>query len=218
MEKDNISCSQFVLVHGACHGSWCWYKVATQLRSAGHRVATVDLGGSGINPKQLDEIPTLSGYVEPLMEFMAALPSEEKVVLVGHSYGGISISVAAERFPKNVLAAVYVAGFMPAPGFNLLEFNQQDLSLAMLLRRPFPIYRDEKSLKEATLTEENYGSIRRRIYAVSKGDMIITEEIQKEIIENYPPHDVKEISGSDHMVMLSKPQELSSLILQAAIN
>lgn len=85
----------------------------------------------------------------------------------------------------------------------------------MLLRRPFPIYRDEESLKEATLTEENYGSIR-RIYAVSKGDIIITEEIQKGFIENYPPHDVKEISGSDHMVMFSKPQELSSL-LQAAI-
>lgn len=145
MEKDNISCSLFVLVHGACHGSWCWYKVATLLRSAGHRVATVDLGGSGIHPKQLDEIPTLSGYVEPLMEFMAALPSEEKVVLVGHSYGGIVISVAAERFPKNVLAAVYVAAFMPAPGFNLLELHQQVRSILQLTYLGFCITIDQLS-------------------------------------------------------------------------
>ncbi|RVW57637.1 Salicylic acid-binding protein 2 [Vitis vinifera] len=37
----------FVLVHGACHGAWCWYKVATLLRSAGHRVTALDLAAAG---------------------------------------------------------------------------------------------------------------------------------------------------------------------------
>lgn len=70
-------------------------------------------------------------------------------------------------------------------------------------------------MKEVALTEENYGSVR-RVYIVSKGDIIITKEIQKTIIENYPPHDVKEISGSDHTVMFSKPQHLSSLLQSIA--
>lgn len=61
------------------------------------------------------------------MEFMAALHPEEKVVLVGHSYGGIVISVAAERFPKKVAAAVYVAAFMPKPGFDIIQLNKQVL-------------------------------------------------------------------------------------------
>lgn len=66
-------------------------------------------------------------------------------------------------------------------------------------------------MKEATLSEDNYGSVS-RVYIVSKGDVTITEEIQKGFMENYPPHDVKEILDSDHMVMFSKPQELSSLL------
>ncbi|KAK9938994.1 hypothetical protein M0R45_015704 [Rubus argutus] len=35
----------FVLVHGAGHGAWCWYKIATLLTAAGHNVTTLDLFG-----------------------------------------------------------------------------------------------------------------------------------------------------------------------------
>jgi hypothetical protein len=31
-----------VLVHGLCHGAWCWYKAATALESAGHRVTALE--------------------------------------------------------------------------------------------------------------------------------------------------------------------------------
>lgn len=61
------------------------------------------------------------------------------------------------------------------------------------------------------LSEENYGSVR-RVYIVSKVDLIISEELQKGYIEDYPPHDVKEIVDSDHMAMFSKPKELSSIL------
>ncbi|KAM7498052.1 hypothetical protein LguiA_022466 [Lonicera macranthoides] len=120
--------SHFVLVHGCCHGAWCWYKVATILSSDGHRVTAVDLGASGINPKQLDDIPTISGYLQPLMELMAALPPDEKVVLVGHSMGGIVISAAMEKFPDKVAVGIYVTAFMPDPEFNILDFNQKYFS------------------------------------------------------------------------------------------
>ncbi|GAY32026.1 hypothetical protein CUMW_273150 [Citrus unshiu] len=32
----------FVLVHGACLGAWCWYKVLTLLKLAGHHFGSVD--------------------------------------------------------------------------------------------------------------------------------------------------------------------------------
>jgi alpha-beta hydrolase superfamily lysophospholipase len=38
---------EFLLVHGACHGAWCWEEVAGRLRARGHRVAAVDLPGHG---------------------------------------------------------------------------------------------------------------------------------------------------------------------------
>jgi hypothetical protein len=37
----------FVLVHGECHGGWCWNKLTLVLRAAGHRVFTPTLTGLG---------------------------------------------------------------------------------------------------------------------------------------------------------------------------
>lgn len=116
----------FVLVHGICHGAWCWYKVAALLKSSGHRVSPLDLGGSGINPKKISELTSMSDYAQPLMEFMASLPEEEVVVLVGHSFGGISISLAMEKYPDKILAGVYITAFMPnhdsPPATRVQEF------------------------------------------------------------------------------------------------
>ncbi|CAL1380525.1 unnamed protein product [Linum trigynum] len=110
----------FVLVHGAAHGAWCWYKLIPLLKSSGHRVTALDLGASGANPNRLDEIITISDYARPLMEFMASLPEDDddgKVILVGHSFGGYVISMVMERFPEKVLVAVFVTAEMP----NLVE-------------------------------------------------------------------------------------------------
>ncbi|GLT66220.1 hypothetical protein SLA2020_385990 [Shorea laevis] len=104
---------RFVLVHGLCHGAWSWYKTIPLLKSSGHRVTALDLSASGINPKQLNEVSSMSDYVQPLMERMASLPEEEKVILVGHSYGGLGISLAMEKFPKKISAAVFVTALMP---------------------------------------------------------------------------------------------------------
>ncbi|GLT39049.1 hypothetical protein SLA2020_132570 [Shorea laevis] len=82
-----MSKKHFVLVHGACHGAWCWYKVAYLLKSAGNKVTALDLAASGIHSKQVHELRSLSDHFEPLMEFMASLRPEEKVILVGHSMG-----------------------------------------------------------------------------------------------------------------------------------
>ncbi|CAN1225239.1 Methylesterase 10 [Linum grandiflorum] len=106
--------NHFVLVHGTGHGAWCWYKLVTLLKSSGHQVTALDLGGSGIDSRRLDEVSSISDYVSPLIEFMASLGEQDKVVLVGHSFGGISISLAIERFPTKVLAAVFVTAIMPS--------------------------------------------------------------------------------------------------------
>ena len=74
---------------------------------------SLDLGASGINSKKTSELASLSDYAQPLIEFMPSLPQEGKVVLVGHSYGGIIISLAMESYPKQVLAGVYLTAFMP---------------------------------------------------------------------------------------------------------
>ncbi|XP_019185377.1 PREDICTED: methylesterase 10 [Ipomoea nil] len=111
MEGNNKK--HIVLVHGICHGAWCWYKVVTLLRLSGHRVTALDLGACGVHPRQLKEIATAADYVQPLMELLGNLPRDEKVVLVGHSYGGLPISLAMQSFPNKILVAVFLAAYMP---------------------------------------------------------------------------------------------------------
>ncbi|CAI0553892.1 unnamed protein product [Linum tenue] len=105
----------FVLVHGACHGAWCWYKVVPLLTQAGYKVTALDLAASGIHPKQVTELGSVSDYLAPLMELMTSLTGEEeKVILVGHSMGGVGISAAMEKFAEKVAVAVFEAAMMPA--------------------------------------------------------------------------------------------------------
>ncbi|KAG5535716.1 hypothetical protein RHGRI_023468 [Rhododendron griersonianum] len=230
----------FVLVHGACHGPWCWYKVATELRAAGHRVTALDMAASGVHPKQVDELRSMSDYVQPLMEFMESLPSDDRVVLVGHSAGGVSISVAMERYPNKINEAYlqefeswmdsqhqFLQGLDKPPtsillGPKYLEselYNlspPEDLTLATSLVRPHPLFQDEpKLLKDTALTKENYGSVR-RVYVLIEEDKVVKESLQRWMIENNPADEVRVIPGSDHMVMFSKPKELIKCLLGLA--
>ncbi|CAH2076333.1 unnamed protein product [Thlaspi arvense] len=104
---------QYVLVHGGCHGAWCWYKVKPVLENSGHRVTVVDLTACGVNMSKVEEIQTLEDYAKPLLEVLESFGSEDKVILVAHSLGGASISLAADMFHRKISVAVFVTSFMP---------------------------------------------------------------------------------------------------------
>ncbi|KAL3649405.1 hypothetical protein CASFOL_005808 [Castilleja foliolosa] len=112
-EKSNEK-KHLVLVHGFGLGAWCWYKLVSLLTTQGpHRVTALDLAGCGVHPKQLHQISSISDYIEPLTDFLSALPEDEKAILVGHSYGGIPVALAMEKFPEKISGAVFVTAFMP---------------------------------------------------------------------------------------------------------
>lgn len=91
----------------------------------------------------------------------------------------------------------------------------QDLALATTLVRPLYLYTDEDMSKELILSQNNYGSVN-RVFIISNEDKVVTREIQEWMIEMNPTDEVKEIEGSDHMVMMSKPVELFIHLLHIA--
>ncbi|XP_078160781.1 polyneuridine aldehyde esterase-like [Carex rostrata] len=126
MEAKNNN-KHFVLVHGMCHGAWCWYKLATLLEQAGHRVTAPDLSASGMNHRKIEEVESFADYCQPLLDAIAAIPEEEKVVLVGHSLGGFVIALAMETFPEKVSVAVFVTAVMPSEMLSISKIEEEYL-------------------------------------------------------------------------------------------
>jgi pimeloyl-ACP methyl ester carboxylesterase len=110
--------STFVLVHGAWHGAWCWYRIVPRLAQAGHTVLAPDLPSLGSDRTPIKDV-TLAGWAESIGALIEA--ATEPVVLVGHSRGGIVISSVAERLPERIARLVYVAAFLLRDGETLLS-------------------------------------------------------------------------------------------------
>ncbi|WP_129793913.1 alpha/beta fold hydrolase [Sphingosinicella sp. CPCC 101087] len=100
-----------VLVHGAFAESSSWNDVITSLKGKGHRVI------AAANP-----LRSVSGDSAEIASIVRAI--EGPVILVGHSYGGVVITEAAEG-AANVRALVYVAAFLPEPGESSLGLSTQ---------------------------------------------------------------------------------------------
>ena len=104
-----------VLVAGAWHGAWCWQRVLPALERAGHAAVPVPLTGVGERAHQLSPEVTLATHVE---DVVMAVRAEEcrGAVLVGHSYGGLVVTGAADRLGEEVGRLVYVDAVVPTPG------------------------------------------------------------------------------------------------------
>jgi pimeloyl-ACP methyl ester carboxylesterase len=108
----------FVLVHGAWHGGWCWYKMVARLEARGHRVLAPDLPGHG-RDRSLAGPATLADYVRRIADILAAEPAP--VVLVGHSMGGAVITGAAETVPDKVEKLVYLSAVLDTSGRSMMD-------------------------------------------------------------------------------------------------
>jgi pimeloyl-ACP methyl ester carboxylesterase len=149
----------FVLVHGAWHGAWCWFKVVPLLQEGGHRVIAIDLPSHGID-RTLTRDVSLRAYAERVCEVLDTC--EDPVILAGHSMGGLVISSAAEMRPSKIAKLVYVAAFLLRDGQILLDAAQADTRSQVL---PNVVFNEGRSA--ATLRDE---SIRSVFYADCKDD------------------------------------------------
>lgn len=105
--------TRFVLVHGACHGAWCWSAVEAALRRRGHETVAIDLPCRGEDSTPAREA-TLAGFAERVARAM-----EQPSVLVGHSFAGFPITAAAALVPGRIEQLVYLAAYVPEPGRSL---------------------------------------------------------------------------------------------------
>lgn len=113
----------FVLVHGAFQDASGWDSVIAALEADGHTAVAVQLPAHGDDAAPGEQ--TLTAYRDAVIEVVEA--QAEPVILVGHSFGGITISNVAEAIPARIEAVVYLAAYLPQSGDSLQTLSAQDV-------------------------------------------------------------------------------------------
>jgi pimeloyl-ACP methyl ester carboxylesterase len=144
----------YVLVHGAWHTGELLEATAAPIRAADHEVHLPTLAGN--RPGDLKSVG-LEEAIQSLVDFFTTHDIRD-AVLVGHSYGGMIITGAADRLPTRIRRLVYWNAFVPNNGESLndmvppayvalfAQLEQADGSVTL----PFAIWR-EAFINDASL-------------------------------------------------------------------
>lgn len=145
------------------HSASCFDKKLIPIfRKNNYKTITFDLPGCGDDNTDIDKI-NLELYVNYTINIINENINEnEKVVLVGHSLGGLTISKVADIIPDKIERLIYIAAIIPENNKKLL--------------RPQPI----KPVNEIVLLSENFNKIP-KLYISTLSDNMVTLDQQKKL-------------------------------------
>ncbi|MEU8775823.1 alpha/beta hydrolase [Streptomyces sp. NPDC048606] len=210
----------FVLIHGAEDGAWSWHLVEAALRERGHDVVAVDL------PSE-DESATYSEYADAVVE---AVGDRTDLVVAGHSLGGFTAPIVAERTGADLI--VFVSGMIPRPGETPNEW-WQNTGHNDLVYEPAEgedenaqFYHDvppelaAEALRRARIQQqtpmdrvwplETWPSIPSRVL-IGRDDRFMPEEWSRQVAKDRLGIEADAIDGG-HCLPLSRPQEVADVL------
>jgi pimeloyl-ACP methyl ester carboxylesterase len=217
-----------VLVHGLFADGSCWSEVITRLQAAGLNATAVQ------NP-----LTTLPEAVASAQRVLAR--QDGPTVLVGHSFSGMIVTEAGMH--PNVSALVYVAARAPdasedyaalakkyptppASAGIIFDGDEGRLSEEAFLRdfagdlpeaKARVLYAVQEPFRKALLTGRTTQAAWRSkpsFYAVSTEDRTINPDLERFMAKRMGAKTI-EVRAS-HVSMISHPDEISNLILEAA--
>ena len=217
-----------VFVHGLWADGSCWNKVISPLVDKGYKVISV-------------QNPTTSLEDDVAATKRAIDRADGDVVLVGHSWGG-SVITEAGADPR-VKALVYIAAFAPDKGETAASLGQtaaptilpgfiQNANGYLTLSREgvAKAFAGDLSPKEQDLVyavqepafQKVFGDVgvnaawktKPSWYVVASEDNAINPELEKRMAKR--ANSKTTILKSSHVAMLSKPNEVLDVILDAA--
>src|SRR3984893_11565012 len=109
----------FVLVHGAWHGGFCWAAIINELGKHGDHAYAVDLPGNNANPLDRAKV-TLQIYVDSVVRSIEERQLRN-VVLAGHSMAGLVIPGVVAKIPDRIKRAVFVSAMVPENGKPIFD-------------------------------------------------------------------------------------------------
>ncbi|MFC4536383.1 alpha/beta fold hydrolase [Sphaerisporangium dianthi] len=216
----------FVLIPGMCHGGWCFEELTGGLRAQGHAVYPLTLTGLSERSHLLHGGVNLDTHIQDVTGVLAA-ENIQDAVLVGHSYGGMVITGAADRAPERVKALVYLDAMVPEPGdstWSLVSDQERrwymDVVETGYAVRPLPFFDPRAtphplaSLLQPLKLTSDLAHIRRRSYVYAAGwdGQSPFTPVYQRLREN--PSWRTYALDSGHNLMRDAPQDLLEILLQ----
>lgn len=229
----------YVLVHGAWVGSVIWRPIARSLRGANHEVYTPTLTGLGERRHLLSRNIDLDTHVK---DVLGVIDYEDlsDIVLVGHSYGGMVVTGVADAIPEKIASLVYLDAFVPQNGQSLFGLVPQEMPQPASvegeawLTAPLPIEAfGEPSTAVRALFERKanpqpaacftqplelsggINRIARKTYIYCNDPQPTTFTPFYERLKSAPGWTMRTLPCT-HLVQLDMPEQLTSLLLEAA--
>lgn len=120
-----------VLVHGAWSGGWSFRDVARILRKRGYDVYAPTLTGLAERNHVPPQNVTLNTHIA---DIAGLLHYEDltNVLIVGHSYGGMVVTGAADRQIARISGMVYLDAFLPQSSQSLWDLAGPEAAAAQM--------------------------------------------------------------------------------------
>jgi pimeloyl-ACP methyl ester carboxylesterase len=233
--------SHFVLVHGGWRGGWIWKRVAQLLRKEGHDVYAPTLTGLADRNHLLHADINLSTHIRDIVSLIK-FEELNDVVLCGHSYAGMVISGAADQIGERISSLVYLDAWFPENGDSImtlspeeyqlmyikdagqyggfacspipaavLHVNEQDRAWVDSMGTPHPL----ATMAEAIQLQGSYLKVKKKTFALASAWEPSPFRQFYEHLQGDPAWTTCTIE-SGHDAMLDKPEEVASLLREAA--
>ncbi|MFS4582152.1 alpha/beta fold hydrolase [Phaeobacter sp. C3_T13_0] len=232
--------TDLLLVHGSCHGAWCWRDLLPALADQGLSAGTIDLPGNARSDsgqsRDMASI-TLSETATAIRE-----ATDSNTVLLGHSWAGYPISAAADMATP-LRGLIYLCAYVPQGGVSMIEMRKRsprqtlagktvkaadghsycfDLTTATdLLYHDCPAstaaYALPRLSPQAIRPQDTPLQLGAQWQATPKayirctGDRVIPPEYQTQMVTDWPPHKVTDLDTS-HSPFFAAPQRLATMI------
>lgn len=198
--------ADYVLIHGGMNDGDVWKDVVSILEEKGHEVLAPTLTG-----------PEETGLEDNVAEVCDLITENElrDVILVGHSYGAMVITGAADTIPEEISRLVYIDSVVPESGkslFGMIEERGIDLEQFGVVRyRPFTdsLYFDEQKIRE--LPKAYIHCMKSEFLEI--GTPFFIEVVEHAERDNW---DCFELDCGHHC-MVSRPAEVAKILLLSAV-
>lgn len=124
-----MNTTTYVLIPSFWLGAWVWRPVVEALTEGGHVVHAVDLSGMGERAHLATPQTDLTTHIDDVVDLLEGQDLHD-VVLVGHSYGALVATGAADRVPERVARLVYVDSGPLPEGMAQADFEGPDARAA----------------------------------------------------------------------------------------